>query len=309
MITIDPIDFRSVDLNLVVPLRVLLVERHVTRAAERLGMTQPAMSASLARSRRLFADQLLVRGLKGLVLTTRAEQLLEQLNQVMAILEEMIALPAEFVPETSRRTFTLIGPDFVEFILLPSLMAALATDAPNLQVLFRTPDPGNTEGMMASGVLDLAVGYLPEAPEELVKRTVFREPFVCVARRGNPLLHDDGLPLDRYVELQHVQVLPGNGTMYSAAIDTALAAMGLVRKVALWEPSFLAVAGVVARTDLISTVPKRLAAYVAQGLPITIYDLPLPLLGPEVAMYWHPRNQNDAGHKWLRGKVAALLRA
>jgi DNA-binding transcriptional LysR family regulator len=97
--------------------------------------------------------------------------------------------------------------------------------------------------------------------------------------------------------------------MYAAAIDTALAAVGLVRKVALWEPSFLAVAGVVANTDLISTVPKRLATYVAQGLPIRIHDLPLPLAGQEFAMYWHPRNQNDAGHKWLRAKVAALLRA
>jgi DNA-binding transcriptional LysR family regulator len=95
--------------------------------------------------------------------------------------------------------------------------------------------------------------------------------------------------------------------MYAAPIDSALATMGLVRKVTLWEPSFLAVAGVIARTDLISTVPKRLATYVAQSLPITIYDLPLSLPGPELAMYWHPRCQDDAGHKWLRERIAALL--
>ncbi len=315
MLNIDAMDFHGVDLNLLVSLRALLVERHVTRSAEKLGITQPAMSASLARSRTLFRDQLLVRGPKGLVLTPRAEQLLEQLNHVMAVIEQMVALPAEFVPETSRRTFTLIGADFAEFILLPSLMATLATEAPNLQVWFRAPeprnlaDPRNAAGMMASGEIDLVIAHLPEAPEELIKRTVFREPFVCVARRGNPLLRDGSLPLDRYVEMQHVQALPGNGTMYSAAIDTALAAMGLVRKIALWEPSFLAVADVVARTDLISTVPARLASHVAQGLPITIYDLPLPLPAPEFAMYWHSRSQGDAGHKWLRERVAALLRA
>ena len=302
-------DFRGVDLNLLVSLQVLLGERHVTRSAEKLGITQPAMSASLARLRALFGDQLLVRGPKGLVLTPRAEQLLEQLNQAMAVIEEMTALPAEFVPETSQRTFNLMGTDFVEFILLPTLMATLATEAPNLQILFRTPDATNAPGMMATGEIDLGVGYLPNAPAELIKRTVFREPFVCVARRDNSLLRDGNLSLDRYVELQHVQVLPGSATMYAAAIDTALAAVGLVRKVALWEPSFLAVAGVVANTDLISTVPKRLATYVAQGLPITIHDLPLPLPEQEFAMYWHPRNQNDAGHKWLRAKVAALLRA
>jgi DNA-binding transcriptional LysR family regulator len=91
-------------------------------------------------------------------------------------------------------------------------MAALATEAPNLQILFRTPDPGKIPGLMPSGELDLAIGYLPEASEQLIKRTVFREPFVCVARRGHPVLHDGNLPLDRYVELQHVQVLPGECT-------------------------------------------------------------------------------------------------
>jgi DNA-binding transcriptional LysR family regulator len=119
MLIIDAMHFRGVDLNLLICLRVLLVEQHVTRSAERLGITQPAMSASLARLRTLFRDQLLVRGPKGLVLTPRAEQLLEQLSQVMAVIEPMIALLAEFVPETSQRTFTLIGSDFVEFIPSP----------------------------------------------------------------------------------------------------------------------------------------------------------------------------------------------
>src|SRR5260370_33732024 len=115
------------------------------------------MSASVARLRTLFRDQLLVRGPKGLVLTPRAEQLLDQLNQVMAVIEEMIALPAAFVAETSQRTFTVIGTDFVEFILLPPLMAALATAVPNLQGLFRSPDPGTIPAMAASGQRDLSV--------------------------------------------------------------------------------------------------------------------------------------------------------
>src|SRR5260370_13924539 len=247
------------------------------------------------------------RGTHGLAMERRAQQQLDQPNQAMAATEQIIALPAEFAPETSQRTFNLMGTDFVEFILLPTLMATLAAEAPNLQIFLRTPDPTTAPSMMAAGEIDLGVGYCPNAPEELIKRTLFREPFVCVARRDNSLLRDGNLSLDRYVELQHVQVLPGSATMFAAAIDTALAAMGLVRKVALWEPSFLAVAGVVARTDLISTVPKRLATYVAQGLPIAIHDLPLPLPRPEFAMYWHPRNQSDAGHQWLREKVAALL--
>jgi DNA-binding transcriptional LysR family regulator len=154
----------SVDLNLLICLRVLLVEQHVTRSAERLGITQPAMSASLARLRTLFRDQLLVRGPKGLVLTPRAEQLLEQLSQVMAVIEPMIALPAEFVPENKsadvhphRLRFRRVHPS-------PLFDGHVGHEAPNLQILFRTPDPGKIPGLMASGELDLPLATSPRRP-------------------------------------------------------------------------------------------------------------------------------------------------
>ena len=201
-------DLGGIDLNLLVSLRVLLTQRHVTRSAEKLGLTQPAMSASLARSRTLFRDKLLVRGPQGLVLTPRGEQILEQLNKVMEVTERLIAVPGEFTPETSNRTFALMGNDFVEFILLPSLMATLASEAPNLQILFKSKDLRNIEAMMANSDLDLAVGYLPEAPKELIRRTLFHEPFVCVARRGHPLLQDESLSLDHYA----VTACPGAPT-------------------------------------------------------------------------------------------------
>ena len=308
MVIIDPVDLRGVDLNLLVSLRVLLTQRHVTRSAEKLGLTQPALSASLARSRTLFRDKLLVRGPQGLVLTPRGEQILEQLNQIMEVTERLIALPEEFTPATSHRIFTLMGSDFVEFILLPSLMATLASEAPNLQILYKSPDRKNLEAMLANSELDLVVGYVPDPPKELIRRTLFHEPFACVARRGHPLLRDQGLAIEQYVELQHVQVLARDATMYGDDIETAIAAIGLVRKVALWEPNFLAVGNVVAQTDLISTVPRRMAAHFAQGLPIVVYDPPLALPAPDIALYWHPRSQQDPGHMWLRGKIAALLK-
>ena len=301
-------DYRGLDLNLLVSLQVLLTERHVTRSAEKLGITQPAMSAALARLRTVFGDQLLVRSPHGLARTPRAEQLLEQLGQMMAVVEQITALPAEFEPRTSRRTFTLIGTDFIEFILLPPLMAALAQDAPSIEIVFKGPDPKSIEAAMAAGSLDLAIGYLPDAPEVLIRTTLFREPFACVARRGHPVLADGELSLDRYVEMQHVQALMRDGTMYAADIDTALAMHGLVRTVSLWEPSFLAVASVVARTDLIGTIPKRLADHAAATFPVAVYDAPLPLPSPEFALYWHQRSRDDQGHQWLRDRIAGLLR-
>lgn len=221
-IIIDPVDLRSIDLNLLLSLRVLLTQRHVTRSAEKLGITQPAMSASLARSRTLFRDKLLVRGPQGLVLTPRGEQILEQLNKIMEVTEKLIAVPGEFTPETCNRTFALMGNDFVEHILLPSLMTTIAAEAPSLQIVFKSPAPRECEATMANGELDLVVGYLPDPPDEVIRRTVFREAFVCVARRGHPLLHGENLSLEHYAELQHVQVLPRDNTMYGDAIDTAL---------------------------------------------------------------------------------------
>ena len=309
MVVISAVDYRGLDLNLLVSLQVLLQERHVTRSAERLGITQPAMSASLARLRVLFGDRLLVRSSNGLACTPRAEQLLEQLGRMMAIVEQIVALPAEFDPATSRRSFTLIGTDFVELMLLPKLMAALAQDAPNIGIVFRGPDPKSIEPAMAAGSLDLAIGYLPEAPESLIKTTLFSEPFVCIARRGHPALRDGTLSLDRFVELGHVQALMRDGTMYAAAIDTALAACGLVRKVSAWQPNFFTVPAVVAQTDLVGTIPSRLAHHAARSLPIEIHGVPLPLPAPDFALYWHQRSRDDPGHRWLRNRIAGLLRA
>jgi DNA-binding transcriptional LysR family regulator len=308
MLIIYAVDLRGVDLNLLVSLRVLLTQRHVTRSAEKLGITQPAMSAALARSRSLFHDKLLVRGPRGLVLTARGEQILEQLNKIMEVTERLMALPEEFTPETGHRTFSLMGSDFMEFVLLPLLMATLASEAPNLQILFKSPDRKNLEAMLANNELDLVLGYVPDPPKELIRRTLLHEPFVCIARRGHPLLRDQSLSIEHYVELQHVQVLARDATMYGDDIETAIAAIGQVRKVALWQPSFLAVGNVVAQTDLISTVPRRIAAHFAQVLPIEVYDPPLPLPAPDFSLYWHPRSQQDPGHKWLRAKIAALLK-
>ncbi len=308
MMGMGAMDYRGLDLNLLIPLQALLKERHVTRAAETLGITQPAMSAALARLRILFGDQLLVRGPGGLAYTPRAERLIEQIDQIMALVGQITSLPEAFEPRTSRRIFKLAGTDFVEFFLLPPLMGSLAQEAPFIEIEFNELDQKTMETAMAAGQLDLAIGYLPKAPEALIRSSLFYEPFVCVARRGHPALQDGPLSLDRYVEIQHVQALMRDGTMYADTIDSALAAQGLVRKVSLWQLSFMAVTYVVALTDLIGTIPRLLATGAATRLPIEVYDMPLPLPPAEFALYWHPRSRDDRGHRWLRERIGSLLR-
>ena len=137
------------------------------------------MSASLARLRALLGDQLLVRGPHGLSMTPRAEALLEQLHPVMAGIEHMVAPAPGFVPATSRRTFSLIGTDFVEYALLPALAALLSEQAPDVQLVFKGPDFRHIEARMASGELNLAIGYCPGAPDALIRKAAFTEPFLC----------------------------------------------------------------------------------------------------------------------------------
>jgi DNA-binding transcriptional LysR family regulator len=188
-------------------------------------------------------------------------------------------------------------------------MADLAVEAPGVQVVFRPPDPRNLEALMSEGEVDLAVGYLPDAPKGLITSVAFHDRFACIARRGHPQLSTDQLPLDQFVDLQHVQVLPRNLPMYGMPIDAALGALGFVRRVALWHPSFQALPAIVANTNLVATLPRRLAMHAAQTLPIVVYDPPVPLPTVDFSLYWHARSHEDSGHKWLRAKVTALLRS
>jgi len=304
--TITVMDLRQADLNLLVCLQALLKERHVTRAAEHLGVTQPAMSAALARLRALFRDELLVRGPRGMTLTARAEVLGPELDVIMARIKTIIAVPPVFVASESQRTFTLIGSDFIEHMVLPKIARTLTMGAPSLQLNFRPPNPRNLEMLLNDGEVDLAIGYLPDISPHLLTKALFEDRFVCIARRDHPDVRGE-ITLEAFVRLSHVQVLPRDATMYAAPIDEALSQLSLVRRISLWQPSFVPAGKVVAETDLVSTVPRRLAEALATMFPITLHEPPLRLPDMVFSMFWHPRSQHDAGHKWLRDVIAGLF--
>ncbi|KYF91417.1 hypothetical protein BE20_14740 [Sorangium cellulosum] len=301
----DARDLSAVDLNLLVVLDALLDERHVTRAAARLGMTQPACSHALGRLRRALGDPLLVRGTGGaMVPTPRAEALAPGLRAALRGLASAIRGEARFDPGAARRTFRIATGDYAELVLLPPLLSLLAREAPGIDV-WMLPLSLTQEGVVAqlsSGAVDVVIGPPRRGwPEGLYLRPLFDERFRCVVRRGHPA-ERSALTLDRYCALSHLLVAP-RGTPGSL-VDDALAALGRSRRVAATVSHFLVAPHVVAATDLMATLGARIVDAAAAPLGLAVLPPPLELAGFSFAMIWHERTHHDPAQRWLRDQLA-----
>jgi DNA-binding transcriptional LysR family regulator len=290
----------AVDMNLLVVLRALLAERHVTRAAARLGLSQSATSHALARLRDLYRDPLLVRSGRALKLTPRAERLLPTLERGLSDLKAALAGEPGFDPSTARRAFTLGMVDYLQAILLGPLLRLLAREAPHVDLLLASV-PGLEEEATA-GNLDLAVTLSSKQPT-LVTRELFDDDFVCLLRSGHPAAGGK-LTLQKYLTLRHVVVAP-SGTSGSL-VDTELERRGLSRRIALRISNFLVAPLIVRDTDFISTMPTRLATRLAAPYGLRVLPAPLELRRFGMAMMWHPRLEHDPAQVWLRGIVARV---
>jgi DNA-binding transcriptional LysR family regulator len=294
----------TMDLNLVVALDILLGERHVTRAANRLGITQSAASHALARLRDLLGDPLLVRGPGGaMVPSALAIRLAPQLRKVLEDLAGVLR-GQTFDPATARRTFRIGASDYVELVLLPKLSARLARLAPGIDLWVHTFDElGDVE--LATGKLDcvLAPPRRNVRPSGTFEKVILRESFTCVMRAGHPLARSR-LTLARYCEVPHLMVAP-RGTPGSF-VDDALASVGRTRRVALAVPHFLVVPYVIAATDLVATLASRIATLFADTLDLVMVPPPIAISGFAIALAWHERNHRDAAQRWLRDQIAAV---
>ncbi len=293
---------RRLDLNLLRALDVLLDERHVTRAAARLHLTQPATSAALARLRDSLGDALLVRGERGLVLTPRAAELAPQVRALMLQVDALVTRPLPFDPAQARRRFTLATTDYVLALLAPWL-ARLSAEAPGLDIALMAPDSERLAARMERGDVDLAVLNLTRVPPGLRSRATLTERFVVVGRRDHPRLRRP-LTLEAFCALEHVLVSPRGGS-FSAQTDEALAALGRARRVRLSVQNFTDVPPLLAASDLVCVYPARLAQRLADRLQIV--EPPLALPGFTMAAAWHERAHSDPAHRWLRGAVHQAL--
>lgn len=296
---------RGVDLNLVLALDALLAEQHVTRAAQRLGITQSAASHALARLRELFGDPLLVRGPKGVMLPTPlASELGPSVHRVLDELAGVLRGQDAFDPAVATGSVHIGGADYVELVLLPRLVARLAKLAPKLDLWMHShPSWGDEE--LAAGTFDLVIGPPRQGlrPAGTYERVLFQDTFTCVMRPGHPLA-DQRLTITRYTSVDHLMVAP-RGTPGSL-VDDALAREGKTRRVAVAVPHFLVVPYIVRSTDLIATLPTRIADVLAPSVGLARARPPVELAPFAMSMAWHERKHADRRHRWLREQVLAV---
>jgi DNA-binding transcriptional LysR family regulator len=293
------------DLNHLLALDALLQEVSVSGAARRLGLSTPAMSHALARLRERFDDPLLVRAGRSMVLTPRAEGLRSSVREAVAAAGRVFSAPAAFEPSRLEGCFAVSVTDYVMVVLGPTLEGLVRGRAPRLDLRY-VPNAVDDPERLRRGDTDLAVGIYGELPPELKTRPLITDRLVCAVRADHPRV-GERLTLERYVELDHVQVAPrGQPGGY---VDELLAARGLRRRVARAVPFFQVALAMTAGGDYVLTASERLVRGLGPGLGLKILAPPLPLRPFALSMVWHPRFDGDAAHSWLREQLAEAARA
>lgn len=292
-------DIRTLDLNLLRALDALLDECSVTRAAERLALTQPAVSGMLTRLRESFDDPLFVRAQRGLVPTPRAQAMALPIKRVLGEIEGMLQ-PELFEPASAQFTLSIAATDYAQRTILLPLLSALRQQAPGIRVAARPVDGQRVQQQLESGELDLAI-LTPESTHEgLHARHLYDEQYVCAVREGHAAAA--GLDLERFCALEHA-IVSMAGDAFRGVTDTALAALGRERRVALSLPSFLLLLEVLRNSDLIAVVPRRL---VQPGDGLQLLEPPLAIPGFRKLLVWHERTQQHPAHRWVRALLAEL---
>ena len=294
------IKLAEIDLNLLYVLQVLIEELNVTKTAQRLNVSQPAVSRSLARLRESFDDPLFIRTSHGLSPTARTESISPYLTDTLKGLENLIQ-PPQFNAEKSQRRFVLSTTDFGTLTVLPKILDNFHRQAPNAVLEVKHWYERKTFELEMSNI-DVAISVVSTASSNSVRSVKLdTDKMVCLARTDHPALQD-GLTLEKYLNLNHAQVVLGNNER--AAVDRVLDKMGHQRHVSVVLPNFVPALRVVSDSDLLLTVPRLFATDVeATSWNLKMYDLPFETRTFDYSMVWHERYQFDLGHQWLRGII------
>jgi len=293
-------DARRFDLNLLVALDALLAERNVTRAARRVGITQPAMSNALARLRSVLGDPVLVRVKGGMVPTAKAESVGRAASALLRGVDDALGAGAEFDASTARRELTVAASDYVATVLLPHLLVRLEAEAPGITLRVVPLEPDLSLGKLEAGSVDLTLGFFRHVPKSLRRLRLFTDDSVGIARRGHPILRAGRDAVAALAEARHVRIAPQGEPR--GFVDVALGKRGLKRSVVVTASQFMLVIAAL-EGGLVGVVPERLGNVLAGLGEIERFGLPFTLPLITVDAYWHARMHEDRAHAWLRRRL------
>jgi len=294
----------AIDLNLLVVFDAVMQDRSVTRAASRLGLSQPAMSHALTRLRNRMKDDLFVRSPRGMVPTPRAEELALPIRQALEALQQSLE-PTQFDPPKATRAFRVAVDNYSAVVLVGPLAGRVTKIAPGVTFEFRPSGTLNILDLLDRGDLDLAIGAFPEQGERFSRLSLLRDNFVVVLRKGHPAADTRELSMEKFATLSHLAI---SSVAYATDfIDQALARRRLTRRIRLRAP-FLSAVRILVASDMVSVLQRRVAEELVRYRPLVIRPLPHSSPTLETAMIWPRRLDNQPAHRWLREMVALVTK-
>jgi len=302
MEVINLMHYEQIDLNLLTIFEAVMTELNVTRAAERLSMTQPAVSHALRRLRRITNDELFIKVPSGVSPTPKALELWQPIRDGLLQIRQVL-LPVAFDPATAKQTFTISMTDYSVALLLPKLLPILEQTAPNIDLRILPNTNINAASLLEKSEIDIALGRFFRPSSRLRVQELSHDRYVCIMRQGHPLSKNK-LTLKQYVNAKHLLVsLTGESTGF---IDEQLREQGLQRRVMLTVNQFTLAPELVAKSDLITAIPQRILQKSFYLEQLHIDELPIEVNPVELQMMWHERKQSDVAHEWLRSQLIEI---
>lgn len=292
----NSLKLKDVDLNLLVVFQQLLRDQRVSKAAESLELSQPAVSSALNRLRRLLDDQLFIRTSRGMQPTPFAEELAEPLLAALGSIQGTLNRRSLFDPLVSTRRFALALADVGEIYFLPRLMGSLTAAAPGIGLDAVSNQDRDLKEQMEEGKVDLAIGFLPDLKTDVYQRRLFKQRYVCLFRENHPLARTD-FSIEDFSKANHVIVMSGRG---HARINELIDRTVRSRLVQLHIPHFVALPDILLATDLIATIPEKIAAHLALTFPLKFVRHPVVLPDFQINLFWHAKYHHEPGNQWLR---------
>lgn len=292
------------ELRLLRTFLMLVQEKSVSRAAQRLNLSQPTLSHALAKLRRMFDDPLLIRTSGAMAPTARCLDIKAEVEDLLPRFERLLAKSNEFDPATSRLRLTIMAPEFASDVIGPRLLKRVQQESATIEIEFITTDPIQAMELLEQGAIDFRLGWWPQPAPALRRKLLWTDRLCCIVRASHPLLASP-FTAETYLAARHVRVRRPGRSYSMATIDSAAAKAGRKIQVAAWVQNAHIMARVVAATDLVGTLSERLAAQLSH-LAIKRSPLPLDVPNLKVALYWHERTHRSPVHRWFRSLLVEV---